>query len=88
MFSKGDNVRDFLFDYLEDEVFPVKGSSRKGKKLLQSEQINWGSSHEGQNLLQSEQILSFVRRPQFIWKASIKMTVASPESVPIYLKLQ
>ena len=71
MLSKGDNVRDFLFDYLKDEVFPVKGSSRKGKKLLRSEQI-----------------LSFVRRPQFIWKASKQMTVASPESVPVYLKIQ
>ena len=24
MFPKGDNVRDFLFTYLEDEVFPKR----------------------------------------------------------------
>ena len=38
MLSKGDNFCDFLFAYLEDEVFQ-KGSTLKGKNLLQWEQI-------------------------------------------------
>ena len=37
-FAKGNNFRDFLFAYLEDEVFQ-KGSTHKGKNLLQWEQI-------------------------------------------------
>ena len=37
MLSKVDNVRDFLFAFLEVEVFTEKGSSLKGKNLLQWE---------------------------------------------------
>ena len=39
MFSKADNVRAFLFAFLEVEVFPQKGSTLIGNNLLQWEQI-------------------------------------------------
>ena len=39
------------------------------------------------DLLLSEQILSIMRCPQFIWEPKMKMTVATPESVPIHLKI-
>ena len=39
MFLKVDNVRDFLFAFLEVEVFPKEGSTLKGKNLLPWEQI-------------------------------------------------
>ena len=38
MFSKVDNVRDFLYAFLDVEVFR-KGSTLKGKNLLKWEQF-------------------------------------------------
>ena len=39
MFSKVDNVRDFLIAFLEVEIFSKKGSTLKGKNLLQLEKF-------------------------------------------------
>ena len=45
-----------------------------------------GPTLKEKHLLRREQILFFMLRPQFIWEAKMKMTVAFPESVPIHLK--
>ena len=71
MFSKVDNVRDFLFAFLEVEVFPKKGSTLKGKKI----------APVGANYF-------FYEMTPITWVATMKMTVPSPESVPIRLKIQ
>ena len=39
IFSKGDNLRDFLFVYPEDEVFPKLGLLLKERNLLRWQQI-------------------------------------------------
>ena len=54
----------------------------RGRSLLKM-----GSTLKGMNLLPGKQILSFMRWPHFIWETTMKVIVAFPESVPIYLWL-
>ena len=66
MFSKGDNVRDFLFAYVKDEVFPKKRSILKVKNSLRGD---------------LQQILYFMRLPHFIWEATMTMKELLPLKV-------